>query len=566
MGKAERTVEELVGQIERGELRLPEMQRRYVWQATRVRDLLDSLYRGYPSGAILVWETDEEVPERDFAVNQSNNSYSTSKLLLDGQQRLTSLLAVVRGKPITVRGRKKPIDLLFNLDHPEHRSFATEVHEKKEKNDQDASPDANEDDIQKRLADFTFIVSTKQYAAKPNWVSVTEVFGSPDNKSFLKRAGILDLDDPRLAKYSDRLNRLRSIKQYVYRLDILERSLTYEEVTEIFVRVNSLGSKLRSSDLAMAQITAKWRDSLKIFEAFRTECEKSGFLLESGIHLKNLVAFATGQSRFKVVANLDIARIKEAWEPSKKGMEFALNFCESNARLDSPALLSSPFLLITLGCYGHHVGYNLSTEDEAKLRSWLYLANMKGRYSRGSTETLLDQDLNTISDGDGVSGLINTLESQFGRLDVLPSDLVGRTQRSALFKTMFLAFRDDGAKDWEKPLGISLSHRGKVHRLQFHHIFPRAVLKGHYKNSEVNDICNLAFIGGTTNRRISSKKPLDYLLPLIEKIGHAPFKAQCIPTDKSLFSLDAYPEFLKVRRKLVSARLNSLLAESGALR
>ena len=68
MAKAEASVEELVGMIERGELRLPEMQRRYVWRSTRVRDLLDSLYRGYPSGAILLWETDEAVPLQEFAV------------------------------------------------------------------------------------------------------------------------------------------------------------------------------------------------------------------------------------------------------------------------------------------------------------------------------------------------------------------------------------------------------------------------------------------------------------------------------------------------------------------
>lgn len=72
MAKAEASVEEFVGMIERGELRLPEMQRQYVWQATRVRDLMDSLYRGYPSGAILVWETDEVVPLREFAVEQQH--------------------------------------------------------------------------------------------------------------------------------------------------------------------------------------------------------------------------------------------------------------------------------------------------------------------------------------------------------------------------------------------------------------------------------------------------------------------------------------------------------------
>lgn len=115
MAKAEATVEELVGMIERGELRLPEMQRQYVWRSTRVRDLLDSLYRGYPSGAILLWETDNVVPQQEFAVAQQHNPYHSTRLLLDGQQRLTSLAAVIRGEPVTVRGRQRPIDLLFNF-------------------------------------------------------------------------------------------------------------------------------------------------------------------------------------------------------------------------------------------------------------------------------------------------------------------------------------------------------------------------------------------------------------------------------------------------------------------
>jgi hypothetical protein len=117
MAKAEASFEELVSMIERGELRLPEMQRRYVWRSTRVRDLLDSLYRGYPSGAILLWETDEKVPMQEMAVSQQANPYQSTRLLLDGQQRLTSLSAVIRDEPVSARGRKKPIDPLFNLEH-----------------------------------------------------------------------------------------------------------------------------------------------------------------------------------------------------------------------------------------------------------------------------------------------------------------------------------------------------------------------------------------------------------------------------------------------------------------
>ena len=565
MGKAEHTVDELVGMIERGELRLPEMQRRYVWKATRVRDLLDSLYRGYPSGAILVWESDGKVPQREFAVTQTESPYQSGKLLLDGQQRLTSLSAVIRGEPVKVRGRQRPIDILFNLDHPDAVSVVTEVNEERDDDDDDIfGADAGIDDLQQRLNELTFIIATKQLASKPNWVSVTGVFKEGDNAPFLRGAGVKDFNDPRFTKYSNRLNRLRDIRKYSYRIDILESSLSYEEVTEIFVRVNSLGAKLRSSDLAMAQITAKWPESLKVFESFQAKCAKSGFDLELGIHLKNLVAFATRQSRFKVVANLPIQKIKDAWDPSTKGMEFALDFCESNARITSPTLLSSPFLLITLGYFGHKVGYQLSPKEEAELRYWLFVANIKGRYSRGSSETLLDQDLSTIAGEKGTAGLIDRVESAFGRLDILPADLIGRNQRSSLFKMMYLAFQEDDAKDWEQAVRISLSHRSKQHRLQFHHIFPKAVLKNHYKTNEINDICNLAFIGGKTNRRISKKPPREYLVALIDKLGTSPFDAQCIPTDRALFEIEAYPAFLDRRRVLVAERLNQFLQDTRA--
>src|SRR5436309_11539654 len=119
MSKIDTTVGKLVTMIKDGELRLPEMQRRYVWPATRVRDLLDSLYRGYPSGTILVWETDREMPSRDLPVSQGTSPFTGHKLLLDGQQRLTSLSAIVRGESVTVRNRRRPIEILFNLDHPD---------------------------------------------------------------------------------------------------------------------------------------------------------------------------------------------------------------------------------------------------------------------------------------------------------------------------------------------------------------------------------------------------------------------------------------------------------------
>jgi uncharacterized protein with ParB-like and HNH nuclease domain len=216
------------------------------------------LYRGYPSGAILLWETDEDVPLQDMAVSQEKNPYKSTRLLLDGQQRLTSLSSVIRGEPVNVRGRKRPIDILFNIEHPDQLQGFTEVEEEADEDESQADEiDASDDELNSRLNKMTFIVSTTKLESNPNWVKVSEVFKSASNTEFLKRAGVVSFDDPKADRYSQRLDKLRNIKNYVYRMDVLERTLSYDEVTEIFVRVNSLGSKLRGSDLALAQITAK---------------------------------------------------------------------------------------------------------------------------------------------------------------------------------------------------------------------------------------------------------------------------------------------------------------------
>ncbi len=560
MAKAEATVEELVGMIERGELRLPEMQRRYVWRSTRVRDLMDSLYRGYPSGAILLWETDETVPLQEFAINQQSNPYRSTRLLLDGQQRLTSLSAIIRGELVTVRGRQRPIELLFNLEHTDELVVVTEVDE--DNGDEDLvedEADSTEDDIQKRFDKMTFVVSTKKLIQHPHWVKVTDVFKTDEDAPFLERAGVEKVSDPRYKKYSQRLARLRAIRRYIYRMDVLERGLSYNEVTEIFVRVNSLGAKLRSSDLALAQITAKWRNSLKIFQTFQQQCARTGFDLDLSVFLKNMIVFATGQSRFLTVGSLSIDTLQSAWNESREGMEFALNFLKNNAKIDSVALLSSPYILITLGYYANKLDYQLSLAESERLCYWILVANAKGRYSRGSSESILDQDLATLKQGRGAQELIERLRLQVGRLDISPQELEGRNQRSALFKTMFLAFRSDGARDWRSNIAIALDHSGAHHQLQFHHIFPKAVLKNSYTAREADDIANLCFIAGKTNRNISDKAPVEYFPQLVEKIGVSAFQYQQIPIDEALLGVDNYKAFLARRRDLIAQRLNAFL-------
>ena len=563
------SVNQLVANIEKGYIQKPEMQREYVWKATRVRDLLDSLYRGYPSGTILLWQTDTDAPTSDFAISTEKNYTSRPLLLLDGQQRLTSLSSVIRGEPIFVRERRKlrQIEILFNLEHPDELVTITEIDDAPEASFQTSVDDDLDDDeeetLQDRLNQFTFIVSTPQLANAPKWVNVSEVFASHSDAEFLKKAGVSSLDDPLYVKYSDRLKKLRQIREYSYRLDVLEPTLSYEEVTEIFIRVNSLGVKLRSSDLALAQITAKWRNSLILFQEFQAEVhEQRGLYFDLGFFVKSLVISATGQSKFKTLGSLTKDELEAGWESAKKSLTSALNFVSSNLKIDSLALLSSPFIVHTIAYWGEKNDGKVSQAESSAMRRWALIANTKSYYS-SSAESKLDADLLALRSGAGAEGLLSRLEAQLGRLDVTEAEMIGKTISSGYFKAMFIAFREDGAKDWYSKLEISVKHRGNEDKLQFHHIFPKAFLKQNYpdlRRNQVNDISNLAFIGGKTNREISAKPPAVYLKKIIESKDVELLNLQAIPTESEILDEYSYDEFLLKRRKSIVKRINELLS------
>src|SRR5437868_6007047 len=109
-------IQSLIADISDGKLLLPEMQRAYVWKSTQVRDLVDSLYHDYPSGQLLVWETDDlPAGNRSASIGGISREQKRPQLLLDGQQRLTSLAAIMLGRPLRVRDTSRDIDIAFNI-------------------------------------------------------------------------------------------------------------------------------------------------------------------------------------------------------------------------------------------------------------------------------------------------------------------------------------------------------------------------------------------------------------------------------------------------------------------
>jgi hypothetical protein len=371
-------------------------------------------------------------------------------------------------------------------------------------------------------------------------------------------------DDEAYDRYTKRLQRVRQVRQYQYVMQVLERDLSYEEVAEIFVRVNSLGMKLRGSDLALAQITAKWQNSLDLFEEFAEECEQNWwFTFDLGLLVRTLVVFATGQSRFRTVGGISLERLQDSWERAKDGLRFAVNFLKTNAGIEDESLLSSPLLIIPIAVLGNLRDEQLTPEEERELLHWLFVANAFGHYSRGSSETLLDADLSLLFRRNGTpADLLEIVKQQFGRIRFTAADFAGRNWRNPLYSTAYLALKKAGAQDWRSGLGLSLTHAGRAHYVQAHHIFPKSVMtKLGFDTREISEIANFAFVSGSKNRSISNKTPDVYFPDIIERRGQEALTRQGIPITPELWKPENFPRFLEHRRAELAQVVNAFLDE-----
>ncbi len=564
--KTDITVSKLVDMIKTGELSLPEMQRGYVWRADRVRDLLDSLYRGYPSGTILVWETEQSVPNRELALRQGESPFKGHKLLLDGQQRLTSLASILRGEPVMVHGSRKPIDILFNLDHPEGPPRDDLVDSDADEADDESEVDDDNDDddddavtstspIQERTRNLAFAKASRALLSQPNWIRVADIFAEKPDHELLERALPGGWKDPNWKKYAERVQRVRRIRDYSYVMQVLDRTMEYEEVAEIFVRVNSRGVKLRSSDLALAQITSRWRDSLRLFEEFRDACVKKGYALDVGIIVRALVVFATGKSRFKTVGSLTRPQLEEAWPTAQAQILWALDYLRS-LRIDNVSLLSSPFLIVALAYYREYHP-KLDSSELRDLRRWFLYSNARGHYSRGSTETLLDADLNLIRERRGIDALFELLQRQVGRLEFTARDLAGSSPLSPLFPVVFLALRDQGAIDLQNGTPLTLPESGRARLDNWHYAFADRKLEA--ERSERMEISNTVFVSAAKRGHKSIGSADKWLAKALAEHGEGALRLHGLPAAPELYKPTTFRAFLEYRRQALADLLNKYI-------
>ena len=569
MRQSRDSINSLLDRFENKEIRLPELQRKYVWKKTQIKHLLDSIYKDYPTGSILLWETDKEVVERDSAVTLQTKSESSNKsLLLDGQQRLTSLLAVLNGNPVKVRKSRgktseEKIELYFNLDHPDSViKFGGDI------------SDDDDDDLElvQDVEQEWFQLKTKKLLNKQNWVSVTEVCNNAEYEANLSEKF---KENPNHLKYVRRLIKLKDLgKNYSFPVVTLGKDLSYEEVTDVFIRVNSSGTKLNSSDLALAQITSRWENSLNTFQAFADQCSEKNYDISVNDLVRMLVAISTAQSKFKIISSIPIESIKSAWDDTKNAIHLTINFLKGNGQIESMDAIKSFYPLVPIGCIFHKMKHELSEKQAKLLLKWFFAAVIWSRYSV-SVETTLDVDLSIIKKNDDyIEKMLDNISSdRGGNLDVKESDLVGADVRSPFFIMTYVLARLNHAKDWRTGTEFSLESSGIGFQNEIDHIFPKAVLQEHlmkkYDNDSsqvkklVNDIGNMAFLSKVSNIKKGKTPPDEYFPPIIQRHGDEILKAQHISTDSSLWVLDRYEDFLKDRRQKIADAINDLMNSLG---
>lgn len=502
---------------------LPEFQRGYVWNRDQVRGLMRSLYLGYPVGGLLTWETQAN---GSLVRGEAAVTPGLRVLILDGQQRITSLYGITRGRPPAFfQGDEKAFSgLRFNVEDETFEFYA---------------PAKMSDD--------------------PRWIDVTSLF----TRGLEYHIGLLNAHpgtQSQIVSYMARLARLRQVLERDFHEErITGDDKTVDVVVDIFNRVNSGGTKLSKGDLALAKKCAHWPEARAAMRDHLNIWEKEGFTFNLDWLLRNATAVATGRAEFSSLDTVPVTDFQHALQSSAGYISQFLNLAAGRLGLDHNRVLMGRYAVPVICRILHQSGGRFTDSAEAdRVLYWYIHSALWGRFA-GSTETVLNQDYETVARA-GISGLISSLERwRGGNLVIDGQDFEGFGQGSRFYPLLYLLTRVLAARDFGSGLPLHSHLLGHLSGLQIHHIFPKAVLyAAGYGRSQVNAVANFCFLTQQTNLHIGKREPADYFTEVEAKQPGA-LASQWIPQDPALWQIDRYPDFLAARRELLAQAANDFL-------
>lgn len=557
----------MVDEIRRGEIALPDIQRPFIWKTPKVRDLFDSMYQGFPVGFLLFWSTGAEVGARQIGTD--GREAAPRLLIVDGQQRLTSLYAVLTGRPVVREDYSEAcIRIAFRPD------------------------------------DAIFEVTDAAIEKNPQFIPDISLLWNgagrrQEVRNFLNRleASRGPLSVQGRDRLEEAIDRLYDLRNYPFKVVELGSEIEEEKVADIFVRINSEGIRLNTADFILTLLSVWWdkgRKQLEDFARAARDTRSSGpspanpFIDPSPDQLLRVAAgLAFGRGRLKYVYQVlrgkdltteivspetrerQFAALKEAQEAAVDLTNWA-EFLKSVTRAGyrSRAMITSEnnllfaYLMYLVGL--RQFGVNRRRLREVIAR-WYFMTALTGRYT-GNFEGQVEQDLRTVHQSTGADGFVDSLDNVIGTTltndfweIALPEALnVAVAYSPALFaynaSLVLLNARPLFSRLTVAELLDPATHapRSAVER---HHLFPRAYLTkiGIEKQYLRNQIANYAFVEWPDNAAIADSAPADYFPPLFSQFSleeQREFRFwHALPDGWEQMS---YETFLEARRKLIA--------------
>lgn len=548
------TIIDLVQRFDTGEIRLPLMQRDYVWKPKKVVKLLDSLYRGWPIGSFYVWHTSHDrgtkarVGASTLAVRSLDNFYG---FLLDGQQRLTSLSLAIRPAADDNLATRAFFDL-------EREEFFLGTMKRS---------------VQKRIeADDPLLVPLCDLIAFGQGTLTLEknlkrIVGG------LSERGKLGKGDAKEAPYRERLSRVARMSSGRALCEEFKNEHE-EDAIELFARLNKGGTSLSAGDVEAAKLSQEaTRHVVGPMREFVQDPDMRALGVNFVFALRALITVHRGTSSFsKLPKNWagNTGDIKESWKAAEKGLTRAVKFIRDDMGWASSRWLPSLNALIPLAYLLKDEAGPLTAAEKRDLKRYLLISGLRGLF-RGSVETAINSFVNPVRDADGRTK--NRCALLVGRIPknrlyrIKPEDVRSSVRMYSPLMQVYLSYLvEKRAQSW--PGGREIGHVALGDEagdpLAVHHIFPKRFMAQFDVPSEaLNTAANYAILAQADNAELGDRDPASVHKGLSPAMRDAAKDQLFFIVSDGLLNQAAYDEFLTFRSKKMAEHLNTFLDLGG---
>ena len=525
----------IIDKIDENQLFIPSFQREFVWRREDAKSLIDSLIKDYPTGSILTWETSK--PPHLRGKHKYSKEQGAVKLLLDGQQRVTTLYMLIKGEV------------------PPYYTASEIIHD----------PRGLLVNVETLELSYNF---SKQMENDPRWCDVTELFNrrtrTRDIENKLKKQKIA-VNRNLYNKIEDNLNTIGQIVNRQYPEQTIPPKAKIRDAIDIFYKVNASGISLTDAELALAQISGYWPSARNEFQKKLTKLKQRGVILKLGHIMYILLGcmYYIGSDMKRLHGEENNERIREAWNILEKKdgiLDYTFDFLSSHAFVDHTNEINSIYAVVPIIAYFFKNNLSPVSDDQQKrIVKWFYFSQIRQRYS-GHFSQNLDVDLRIVKDSKRPFEELLSIIREDSRLAIIPDEFVGTRTSNPLFSLMNWYFKSRGAVCLITGLNI---HQGmkEDYLIKNHTIFPSRQLRNYgytkqnrLKYSLAQEITNRIFVN-----QVKTPTSAKEFLGGVEDQWPSEFEKQCLPSDESLWKLENYERFLKARRIQLAKNLNCFL-------